>query len=316
MSYYQNLYNNNNEVKCLNLGYNLSEANHEHPLEYSPNIISECNLCRNYLDNQKGYKCEKCQLFLCSKCSKRICYCRKRKSAHPHNLFLSNRNLWTCGKCNHQFKGGASFCCKKCKFDVCSNCFLLDTNSPYLKINFEIDQYLPYSEGEPMKEPEHPLIPPKPNLPLKMNPPNLDNPKMVELMMNFQNLNINDNIPKIVYPQIDSTNYSGYSHHPIVQVHEDNLYYNNFLSGECQICRNHLKNEQGYLCEICALMLCFNCGNRISNGYKQTNLHQHLITLRMRQGWKCDICNRSFSGGASFYCQHCDFDACESCYIK
>jgi hypothetical protein len=46
--------------------------------------------------------------------------------------------------------------------------------------------------------------------------------------------------------------------------------------------------------------------------------HEHILKLHRRdQGYTCDMCNSSFSGGGHTYlCSACDFDACLACASK
>ena len=89
------------------------------------------------------------------------------------------------------------------------------------------------------------------------------------------------------------------------------------LNGICKLCKVNLGGLAGYRCDGCDIILCFNCALRIFFGIKKVNAHpQHPLTLTNREkGWKCDICNNRFKGGASFRCNLCDFDACDLCYL-
>lgn len=89
------------------------------------------------------------------------------------------------------------------------------------------------------------------------------------------------------------------------------------LNGVCKLCKVNLGGLAGYRCDGCDIILCFNCALRIFFGIKKVNAHpQHPLTLTNREkGWKCDICNSRFKGGASFRCNLCDFDACDLCYL-
>ena len=84
---------------------------------------------------------------------------------------------------------------------------------------------------------------------------------------------------------------------------------------DCHICRQFIGGGQAYVCRDCELVLCLNCFYTIYHGNKFENIHMHPLVLRVRPSWKCDVCQRTFSGRASFYCQPCDFDACSECYI-
>ena len=88
------------------------------------------------------------------------------------------------------------------------------------------------------------------------------------------------------------------------------------LQGICKLCKANIGGLAGYRCDGCDIILCFNCALRIFFGIKKVGAHQHPLTLTNREkGWKCDICNNHYNGGASFRCNLCDFDACDICYL-
>ncbi len=89
------------------------------------------------------------------------------------------------------------------------------------------------------------------------------------------------------------------------------------LNGICRLCKVNIGGMAGYRCDGCDIILCYNCALRIFFGIKKVNAHpQHPLTLTTREkGWKCDVCNTRFKGGASFRCNLCDFDACDLCYL-
>ena len=64
-------------------------------------------------------------------CANRAFYGNKKKSAHPHELALKNRNSWKCDLCKKMYKGTASFYCKQCDFDVCDKCYIDDAQPSY-----------------------------------------------------------------------------------------------------------------------------------------------------------------------------------------
>ena len=84
---------------------------------------------------------------------------------------------------------------------------------------------------------------------------------------------------------------------------------------DCKICRRPLAGLPGYVCHVCPLSLCLECFNNIFYGNKQRQVHPHILSLRTRPNWVCDVCHRTYSGNASFYCKLCDFDACSMCYV-
>ena len=100
------------------------DSAHEHPLNYNNSLNENCKVCLNKIGGQAGYKCGNCDLVLCLNCSGRIFYGNKKKSAHPHELALKSRNSWKCDLCKKNYKGTASFYCKKCDFDACDKCYL------------------------------------------------------------------------------------------------------------------------------------------------------------------------------------------------
>ena len=57
------------------------------------------------------------------------------------------------------------------------------------------------------------------------------------------------------------------------------------------------------------------CSDKIFYGEKRKGFHPHPLMLRVRQSWKCDVCQRTFADKCSFFCQQCDFDACDQCYL-
>ena len=84
---------------------------------------------------------------------------------------------------------------------------------------------------------------------------------------------------------------------------------------ECKVCKRIIGGGPAYVCHQCSLVLCFDCFNTIFYGNKLKQIHPHPLGLRVRPSWRCDICQRTFRGTASFYCRGCDFDACSNCYV-
>ena len=81
------------------------------------------------------------------------------------------------------------------------------------------------------------------------------------------------------------------------------------------MCLKNINNQAGYKCGNCPITLCLNCANRIIYGKKKT-IHNHYLTLKNRNSWKCDLCKKMYKGKASFYCKFCDLDACDRCYFE
>ena len=101
-----------------------SDSGHEHPLYYEENLKQNCKLCLKKINDQKGYKCKKCEIVLCLGCSNKIFFKEKNKSLHKHDLLLKPRKSWKCNKCLKIFKNNASFYCKKCDYDSCVDCYI------------------------------------------------------------------------------------------------------------------------------------------------------------------------------------------------
>ena len=99
-----------------------SESSHEHPLNYQEKLKDTCKICLKSINNEKGYKCEKCPMILCFDCSN-IIKKPKKKSIHNHDLLLQTRKRWRCNLCKKEFKNKSSFYCKECDYDACVNCF-------------------------------------------------------------------------------------------------------------------------------------------------------------------------------------------------
>ena len=147
----------------------------------------------------------------------------------------------------------------------------------------------------------HPHGPPMGNVGLNIHGPQI----------NPGNININLKGPSIapVGPSMDMYAIPEFAHnHPLICLEH--------LEGICKLCKNNIGGLAGYRCDGCDIILCFNCALRIFFGVKKVNAHQHPLTLTNREkGWKCDVCNARFKGGASFRCNTCDFDACDLCYL-
>jgi len=99
---------------------------HDHPINYHPYLNEECKLCKEKIVNEPGYKCGICSFSLCHKCSNKIFCEGKHRDFHFHPLILLNNSFWTCDICKKNNRKGDSFCCKKCKFNICINCYILN----------------------------------------------------------------------------------------------------------------------------------------------------------------------------------------------
>ena len=84
----------------------------------------------------------------------------------------------------------------------------------------------------------------------------------------------------------------------------------------CKICQKLLGKAPAFICDECELAICNLCTNKITYGKKNEEIHPHLLGLKLRNAWKCDVCNERFRKCASFYCNSCDFDACPKCYLN
>ena len=98
--------------------------------------------------------------------------------------------------------------------------------------------------------------------------------------------------------------------------HEHPLNFANTINGQCKICKQELGGKPGYNCGNCKILLCLNCAEKIFYGQKKSNIHQHLLALKDRNAWKCNLCKKVYKNVASFYCKQCDFDACSDCYVS
>ena len=99
---------------------------HEHLMYYKENLKEKCSLCLKNMNNEKGYKCNTCKFNLCFNCSNRVFYTTKNKKLHGHDLYLMMRKNWRCNKCRKHYESKASFYCKKCDYDSCDNCYLIN----------------------------------------------------------------------------------------------------------------------------------------------------------------------------------------------
>ena len=99
---------------------------HEHLMYYKENLKEKCSLCLKNMNNEKGYKCNTCKFNLCFNCSNRVFYKTKNKKLHGHDLYLMMRKNWRCNKCRKHYENKASFYCKKCDYDSCDNCYLIN----------------------------------------------------------------------------------------------------------------------------------------------------------------------------------------------
>ena len=100
------------------------DSAHEHPLNYTDSVNSQCKICKQELGGQPGYTCGSCKVILCLNCAQKIFYGEKKYTIHAHPLLLKDRNSWKCDLCKQNYKNVASFYCKQCDFDACSACYV------------------------------------------------------------------------------------------------------------------------------------------------------------------------------------------------
>ena len=97
---------------------------HNHPLIYIQNLDSQCKFCSTNINNSPGYECDTCDLILCLDCADRIFEKNRSDEFHNHNLKLIMKNHgWLCDECFTNYKNYASFCCRKCDYDLCYKCY-------------------------------------------------------------------------------------------------------------------------------------------------------------------------------------------------
>ena len=101
----------------------IPDTAHIHPLFQEPSN-TQCKVCKKYTGGAPSYVCHQCELVLCYDCFNNIFYGNKQKQVHPHPLTLRVRPSWRCDICKRTFRGTASFYCRGCDFDACSNCYV------------------------------------------------------------------------------------------------------------------------------------------------------------------------------------------------
>ena len=59
---------------------------------------------------------------------------------------------------------------------------------------------------------------------------------------------------------------------------------------------------------------------KIASGFKNKSVHSHHLILKDigNNRWKCAKCPNEYFGydKAHFYCQKCDINICDECYLK
>ena len=110
--------------------------------------------------------------------------------------------------------------------------------------------------------------------------------------------------------------YGGYQNKPVPESsHEHPLNYLDRIRGKCKNCNRPMRDEPGYQCNVCGLILDMQCSDKIFYGNKRKECHPHPLALRIRESWRCDICKRRYRDQCSFFCKPCDFDICDKCYL-
>ena len=149
----------------------------------------------------------------------------------------------------------------------------------------------------------------------KTHPHNFLKCKVVSSQPNNQLLN--NNINKIDRfnsgPQIPQ---QGGNQNKPKSEHKHPLIHQQQINDQCKLCLKNIGGQTGYKCGLCEIVLCKNCAKSVFFGNKKRNVHEHFLDLTFRQNWICDICRKPYDKKASYYCELCDFDACDKCYIQ
>ena len=101
-----------------------------------------------------------------------------------------------------------------------------------------------------------------------------------------------------------------------ILIHNGVFHYYNNLFKQCYFCKKSIKNNEGYKCNNCKIILCLDCNNKIFHKEKINDHHEHNLRLELRRNWLCNICKNEFENTTSFYCKDCDFDICYNCYFN
>ena len=80
-----------------------------------------CDMCGKVGDNTICYSCRDCDLDICQDCSGNL-LCAPSQNVHPHQLYLTKRNNWSCDLCKQTGKN-LSMYCSQCDFDCCTDCY-------------------------------------------------------------------------------------------------------------------------------------------------------------------------------------------------
>ena len=261
------------------------ESRHEHPLDFNGKIDDKCKICLINVGDKGGYKCKECPIILCINCSQRIFYGIKNNQIHEHDLFLTDRNNWNCNLCKKNYSENASFYCKNCNFDVCDKCFIVE-NQPQPQAppqQYQQQYYQPYQQEA-----------------------------YAQQQGGYQQYQDGNNYP-----------YQGQEQYQMQQDeelqpesdHEHPLNYESSLNNNCLLCLKSIGGKDGYKCNECPMILCLDCSDKVFYGMKNKSVHEHELMLKVRNIYRCKVCNKPRKSKASFYCSQCNFDVCSDCYI-
>ncbi len=81
-----------------------------------------CDMCGKIGDETICYSCRDCDLDICQDCSGNL-LCAPSQNVHPHQLYLTKRNNWSCDLCKQTGKN-LSMYCSQCDFDCCTDCYI------------------------------------------------------------------------------------------------------------------------------------------------------------------------------------------------
>ncbi len=80
-----------------------------------------CDMCGKIGDETICYSCRDCDLDICQDCSGSL-LCAPSQNVHPHQLYLTKRDNWSCDLCKQTGKN-LSMYCSQCDFDCCTDCY-------------------------------------------------------------------------------------------------------------------------------------------------------------------------------------------------
>lgn len=101
-------------------------------------------------------------------------------------------------------------------------------------------------------------------------------------------------------------------------IHEHSFTCNDCENKICNNCLQEINGVPGRECN-CNIILCLDCGHKILYGDKNNIYHEHnLILTYKNNNWRCNVCEFEYGSfkKVSFYCQQCNFNMCDICYLK